>query len=145
MEKITHKLAQLFNPQCKNTSFLETNPDVFYASPMTIVVQPWLGRHHVYGIFILPNEHRLRYPILLSVKQAGQYRKEARMVKVNIDRGYPVPSDHYVLRVHLKTRVAVLMILRGLSSQLKNPSNWSIAYTLKNVPREPIRTRTDLA
>jgi len=142
MEKIPHKFVQLFNPQCKNTSFLETNQEVFYASPMTIVVQPWLGRHNVYGLFILPNEHRLQYPILLSVKQAGRYRKEARMVKVNIDRDYPVPSDHYVLRVHLKTRVAILMILRGLSSQLKNPSNWSIAYTLKNSPREPIGTKT---
>jgi len=141
MEKITHKLAQLFNPQCQSTSFLDTNQDVFYAFPLTIVVQPWLGRHQVYGVFILPNEHQLNYPILLTVKQAGQYRKEAYMVKVNVDRDYPVPSDHYVLRVHLRTRVAVFMLVRGLSSELRNALNWKISYTLKNCSQ---RTYQDL-
>lgn len=103
---------------------------MFSASPFTIIARPWLGRHNVYGIFILPNEHQLSYPILLDVKWAGMYRKEAYMVKVNVDRGYPVQPGHYLLRVHLRTRVALLMILQGLSYQLKNPINWSIFYTI---------------
>jgi len=130
MEEIIGKLAQLFNPQCNDTTFFHTDQNVFCASPFTIITRPWLGRHNVYGIFILPNEHQLNYPILLDVKWAGTYRKEAYMVKVNVDRGYLVQPGHYLLRVHLRTRVALLMIIQGLSYQLRNPMNWTIFYTL---------------
>lgn len=122
------KLAQLLNPQCKDTVFFQTDQNVFSASPLTIITRPWLGRHNVYGIFILPNEHQLSYPILLNVKWAGTYRKEAYMVKVNVDRGYPVQPGYYLLRVHLRTRVALLMMLQGLSYQLRDPMNWTIFY-----------------
>jgi hypothetical protein len=130
-------LAQLFNPQCRDPSFLRTGGNIFSVSPIAIVAQPWLGRHQVYGIFLLPDEHQLNYPILLTVKGAGQYRKEADMVKVNVDQNYPV-SGHYVLRVHLRTRAALAMILRGLLGQLQDPGNWILSYTL--VDGEPVPT-----
>lgn len=127
-------LAQLFNPQCQDASFLQTNRHIFSISPVVIVARPWLGRHQVYGIFVLSAEHRLNYPILLTVKGAGQYRKEANMVKVNVDQDYLVKSDHYVLRVHLRTRAALLMILKGLAAQLRDPMNWKLTYTLVDHP-----------
>jgi hypothetical protein len=121
-------LVEVVNPQCRDTSFLRTGNETFHANPCTVVVEPWRGRHHVYGVFMLPNEHQLNYPIMLTVKGAGSYRKEAHMVKINIE-GYPVRSGHYLLQVNLKTRVALWMILRGLAYQLRQSPNWTLSYT----------------
>jgi hypothetical protein len=132
MRNIIQSLAVLLNPQCKDTSFLQTSNNIYSISPIAIVVKPWLGRHHVYGIFVLPSEHQIKYPILLTVKGAGIYRKESHMVKVNIDSSDPRKYDHYHLRVHLKTRVALVMMLKGLSFQIRNPINWTLSYSILN-------------
>jgi len=136
MEKLIARFTQFFNPQCQDESFLDPDQYVFRISPLVTVIQPWLGRHNVYGVFILPDEHQLAYPILLSVKGAGQYRKEANMVKINVDRDERVPSHCYVLRVHLRTRVTLLMMLRGLSDQLRDPKNWTLSYQTKTLKQK---------
>ncbi|MGF1495716.1 MAG: hypothetical protein ACFB8W_02665 [Elainellaceae cyanobacterium] len=130
MKDVIQNFTKLVNPQCSDISFLQTSENVFSIFPITIIMRPWLGRHHVYGIFKLPSEHQLNYPVLLSVKGAGKYRKEACMVKVNIDTSYLDEFNYYTLRVHLKTRVALWMIIRGLSHQILDPTNWTLSYTL---------------
>jgi predicted secreted protein len=66
---------------------------------------------------------------MITVKKAGSYRKEAYMVKKNVEE-YSAPKGYYLLRVCLKTRVAIGMILRGLYYQLKDPLNWILTYTI---------------
>lgn len=122
-------LKYILNPQCRDTSFLNSQKEIFQVHPITVCVKPWQGRHNVYGIFMLPNEHKIRYPVMITVKEAGSYRKEAYMVKENIEE-YPAPPGYYLLRVCLKTRVAIGMIFRGLYYQLKDPLNWIFTYTL---------------
>lgn len=131
MRTIIQKLGQFLYPQCKDISFLNCDQNIYSIHPIATMVRPWLGRHQVYGIFMLPKTHQLNYPILLHVKRAGKYKKEADMVKVNIDQKYLVHSSCYTLRVHLKTRVAILMIFQGLYSQLQNPINWNIYYKIR--------------
>lgn len=130
-------LAELLNPQCKDMTFVQARDRVTSISPVFIVVKPWLGRHQVYGLFELPNNNRISYPVLLTVKGAGTYRKEAAMVKVNSDSEYPVQSGHYVLKVHLKTRVALFMMLRGLYLKLKDPMNWTLSFRLVDEADRP--------
>jgi len=119
-------LRSLLNPQCQDLSFLNADKDIFKLHPITVSVKPWKGRHRVYGIFRIPRAHEIGYPILITVRGAGCYRKEASMVKHQVA---PYADDqHYFLQVHLKTRVAISLILRGQFYQLKEPFNWMITY-----------------
>ncbi|ASC69660.1 hypothetical protein XM38_005890 [Halomicronema hongdechloris C2206] len=125
-------LKALLNPQCSDISFLDADREIFQSHPIAVFARPWQGRHCVYGIFRLPQEHRIEYPILIIVSGAGRYRKEACMVKQDAEH-YAAADGYYLLRVHLKTRVAVSLILRGQSYRLKNPLNWTIFYNVEPV------------
>ncbi len=126
---MTRMLRYWLNPQCSDASFLSVeNGEMFQANPIAISVKPWRGRHHVYSVFMLSSKNKMKSPILLTVKGAGRYRKEACMVKEDAEK-YPAPPGYYFLRVHLKTRVAIVMILRGLLDLLRDPANWTLTYT----------------
>lgn len=123
-------LKYLLNPQCKDTTFLDTSHEVFQIHPIAVSIKPWLGRHQVFGIFPIPIEHHIQYPIIISVVGAGQYRKEASMVNEKLE-GYISPNGHRLLQVNLKTRVALSMRLRGLSFLLNELNNWTLTYVTK--------------
>lgn len=123
-------IKDLLNPQCKDILFLDAAGDkIFRIHPLAISIKPWLGRHHVYGIFPIPIEHHIQYPVLISVVGAGSYRKEACMVNEQV-QGYIPPTGYHLLQVNLKTRVTLLMMLRGLSCLLKESRNWTLSYTI---------------
>ncbi len=83
-------LKYLLNPQCEDTSFLDTSDEVFQIHPIAVSIKPWLGRHQVFGIFPIPIEHHIQYPFVISVVGAGRYRKEVSMVNENVE-GYSAP------------------------------------------------------
>ncbi len=116
-------LEHVLNPVCQDVSFLALAQPTFSCHPEWVVVQPWRGRHNVYGIFKIPQNYSLQFPILLSVQGAGHYRKEREMVKFNCD---PVASQSQYLKVHLKTRVALRLVCTGWAHQLHNPQNWTL-------------------
>ena len=39
-----------------------------------VVVQPWLGKHHVYGIFLVPSRyrHNRKYLVTTTVREIGR-------------------------------------------------------------------------
>lgn len=123
-------LLKILNPQCSDSSFLDEGI-TFYDHPTSVFVKPWRGRHNVYGIFELPSERALKYPIMLTVEGAGSYRKEAQMVKTQLC-SYHTEPGHTSIKVCLKTRVALLMIMRGSLGVLRNPLNWKLTYTTLN-------------
>lgn len=127
--KMIDTIRHILNPQCRDTSFLNSGKDILQAHSIKVYVKPWHGRHNVYGIFMLPNADSINYPIMLTVKGVGSYRKEAYMVKKNSEK-YSTSSNGYdTLKVCLKTRVAIWVILHGLYNHLRNPFNWTISYT----------------
>ncbi len=117
-------ISCIFNPQCKDALFLETGATIFQIHPVSLNIKPWKGRHQVYGVFKLPSGHQVRYPVMITVKGAGRYRKEASMIQE-----YEGQDGVRLLQVHLKTRVAILMILLGFYPYLKEPLNWTLTYT----------------
>ncbi|MEO1447368.1 MAG: hypothetical protein AAFV46_14265 [Cyanobacteria bacterium J06635_11] len=147
---ITAFVADLLDAQCRNTSFLQSDRDVFKVVPVTTVIRPWLGRHHVYGVFRLPNKHVLTYPALLTINGIGRYRREASMIRRWRRKAHSVLLDeclasdysareylaghylagHYLVRVHLRTRLALFVLFRGLHGRLQNPKNWALTYTV---------------
>jgi hypothetical protein len=76
-----------------------------------IVVRPWYGRHHVYGIFVVPNQFNdRRYSTTLTVRDF-----EMSIVRKRIpEKGHVDPvlarPGHYLKRVYVPTRVAVWVL-----------------------------------
>ncbi|MEL7495295.1 MAG: hypothetical protein AAGJ95_15225 [Cyanobacteria bacterium J06554_11] len=125
-------IADLLDPQCRDTLFLEGEHGVFSVLPVVTVAKPWLGRHQIYSIFALPEQHRLRTPTLLTVKGIGRYRREGLMLQRLDHRPYGIGPGYYAVKVHLRTRLAWFILFRGLYGQLQDSRNWSLTYTLSS-------------
>ena len=93
-----------------------------------IVVQPWRGPHHVYGIFTVPvqyRRHRLYTAKLMIrglVEDFAETSPEAGRVY-----GNRVDSEHYAMRVHLPTRRAMWLLVTGRFGDLKSSCHWWLA------------------
>lgn len=109
----------------------EASPDsrVHEVVPSRIVVQPWLGPHHVYGIFVVPNRFMdRRYVATLAVHDF-----QARLIRnLRRDRAYVDPSlarpGHYLERAYVPTRVAVRFLLTGRFGDLRAPCQWQLVF-----------------
>src|SRR3989442_11407649 len=91
-----------------------TNHKVHEIRATKVVVQPWLGEHHVYGIFMVPNryKHHSKDAATLTVRGVDHYfplgSGERYVDDVAAESGY------YLLRSHLQTRVALWFLVNGL-------------------------------
>jgi len=101
----------------------------YYVHPSKVVVEPWRGQHHVYGIFQIPgghlNDKLLKVEIPGSKTYCGilAYGGTASIDGVNAKPG------HYLMKGMLNTRFALQLILQGKEEQLKQPQNWNLGYT----------------
>ena len=101
------------------------------ARAVKAVVQPWRGPHHVYGLFIIPNQfvETKRYAVTISVEGVLQYcmwveksLKQRRQV-ISVERG------EYLVREYVPTRVALWFLINGLFGDLRRPENWAIVFS----------------
>ena len=96
-----------------------------------VVVQPWLGEHQVYGIFMVPDryKHSNNYTVAMAVR--GLDRRFA--VGERVDKQYVVDDvlagpGHYLLRIYVPTRVALWFLVNGLFGDLRRPCNWTLVF-----------------
>jgi hypothetical protein len=98
-------------------------------APARIVVRPWLGPHHVYGIFIVPDRFRnSRYSATLAVHDF-----HAPLIRnLKRDRPYVDPTlsrpGHYLERAYVPTRVALRFLVSGRFGDLRTPCEWQLAF-----------------
>ena len=103
-----------------------------------VVVQPWLGPHEVYGIFMVPNRYRNNQKYVGTLTVRG------------LDHHFPVGSSgqeyvgdvsaepgHYLLRKYVPTRVALWFLVNGLFGDLRHHCNWTLVF----LERSPERSR----
>lgn len=93
--------------------------------PDQIVVQPWKGPHHVYGIFSVPErykQHRL-YSVRLVISGLTDELPETSPDSGSI-YGSDVEVGQYLMRMYLPTRIALWMLLTGRFGDLKAPCHW---------------------
>ena len=116
------------------SGYLSSNPATTSIHPLKVVVEPLLGRHRVYGIFMLsiekcpPGE-----PVLLRVSNAGNYCENAGFKGVFQElEGLEAPSGYYLTRNYMRTRTTLWLITQGLLDQLRQPRNWTLTYVPKN-------------
>lgn len=95
-----------------------------------VIVKPWQGRHKTYGIFLLPNNYKPERLIIFNTIEAGRasrcwHKNLASQAEI---AGISIQSGYYPVRVYMKTRIALLLIIMGYKSQLKQPPNWQLTY-----------------
>ncbi|WP_066378236.1 MULTISPECIES: hypothetical protein [unclassified Anabaena] len=113
--------------QCNSEAFLASKNQKFQVQATKVVVQPWRGEHHVYGIFMVPDEYKKTPFFVLTVKGAESKCSKPFGYNQNYDDIFAEPNTH-LIRMYFKTRVALRLILQGLYSQLNNPQNWTLTY-----------------
>ena len=103
--------------------------DMHEITASRIVVRPWLGRHHVYGIFAVPNRFiDRRYSAILAIDDfEAPIIRNLNPKKSYVDRTLAVPG-HYLERAYVPTRVAIWFLLTGRFGDLRSPCHWRLAF-----------------
>ena len=89
------------------------------------VAQPWLGPHHVYGVFVVPVQYRRDrlYTARVIIQGSTEEFSETSPETGNVYSGRAEPG-HYIMRVYLPTRIALWFLLTGWFGDLKTPCHW---------------------
>ena len=97
------------------------------------VVQPWRGRHHVYGMFSVPDQYRRDdlYTAKLMIQGFADESPETSPEGGDIDIGQAEPG-HYNKRFYLPTRTALWFVLTGRFGDLRMPCHWWLVIADRN-------------
>jgi hypothetical protein len=91
--------------------------------PQKVVVRPWKGRHHVFGVFELPENVPNSSPFKVHIPGVGTF-----CGSLNVRKGgrfsTAAGSGKQMYVGYLRTRTALWVTARGKYSQLRHPSNW---------------------
>ena len=113
---------------------IEYSTDFYQIHPSKIIVQPWLGQHHVYGIFIVPLRYRSgrSYSGTISVGSfIGEFIPDSQHQVQQIDDVVAEPG-YYLVRGYLPTRVALWLLLSGQFGDLRTSCNWRLEFVKRS-------------
>jgi len=98
---------------------------------METVVRPWLGPHHVYGLFNIPEKFVETKGYTLTISARGVLYYCARVGKSlrQSRRVVSVQPGIYLVEQYLPTRVTLWFLINGLLGDLRRPENWGIAFS----------------
>ncbi|MBU7583259.1 MAG: hypothetical protein KAF91_10190 [Nostoc sp. TH1S01] len=113
--------------QCNSEAFLKSKRQKLQIPASQVVVQPWRGEHHVYGIFMVPDEYKEAPFFVLTVLGAGNYCSRPFGYSQNYDAVFAQPGTH-LIRYYLRTRIALRLIVQGSYFQLNDQKNWRLIY-----------------
>lgn len=112
---------------CDAQDFLASEAQKFTVHATKVVVQPWLGEHHIYGIFIVPDEYKQTPFFVLTVKGVGSACEKPFGTLENIDGIFAMPGTH-IIRDYIRTRTAIRLMLKGSYNQINDKYNWTLTY-----------------
>lgn len=119
------------NSNCDATNFLESNAEKFQVSATKVVVKPWRGEHHIYGIFMVPDEYKETPFFVLTVKGAGRYCKKPFGNSQYYDGVKAKPGTH-LIRDYIRTRLGLRLIFKGLFHQINDKQNWTLTFPVRS-------------
>ena len=88
-----------------------------------IIVEPWEGRHNVYGVFVLPAGYQAKHFFAVRVDGSDPYCGKVTMLDQPAYGVGTQPGDRIAIG-HLRTRTALWLLTKGKQEELKQPSNW---------------------
>ncbi len=124
---VTFLWLPLNDSDCDATAFLASKTAKTSIQATKVVVKPWLGEHHVYGIFMVPEKYRRSPIFVLNVKDAISNCEEPFGELQAID-GISAQPGTYLIRDFIRTRLTLRLILQGKYNQINDPSHWTLIY-----------------
>ncbi|MBN3884063.1 MAG: hypothetical protein V7K64_11550 [Nostoc sp.] len=112
---------------CNIEAFLASKTKKFQVHATKVIVQPWRGRHHVYGIFMIPEEYKQSPFFVVTVQGAGSYCSKQFGDKKNFNDIFAEPGT-YLVRKFIRTRIALRLIFQGLYFNLNDKQNWTLTF-----------------
>lgn len=113
---------------CQSQALADRDDQVILASK--VVVRPWYGPHHVFGIFEVPAQYRHK-------KHGEIVTLMGTLQKAEIsDRPVEDHGDHFAaqpgrvaMHAHVRTRTALWFLLAGKLGDIENRCNWALIIT----------------
>ncbi|MEA5573174.1 hypothetical protein [Calothrix sp. UHCC 0171] len=106
-----------------------SNATKYYTHPEKIVVKPWRGQHHVFGIFMIPggylNDNLFKLEIPGEQTYCGVLAYEGTVEA----EGVRAKPGAYLMKGLLNTRTALWLISQGKVDELKKIENWKVGYS----------------
>ena len=113
---------------CRDWGF-SSKAEKYYTYPEKIVLEPWKGQHHVYGVFQIPGGHLNDRMLKIQIPGSKTYCGIlAYGGTVTLD-GVKAKPGHYLMKGMLNTRFALKLIFQGKEEELKQLQNWKLGYT----------------
>ncbi|MBD2188156.1 hypothetical protein [Pseudanabaena mucicola] len=113
---------------CSNSLHTVNNTQIYKSHPRKIIIEPWLGQHHVYALFVVPKKYLIGgepYPAVVEVKGSTKL-VSITGAKPSLYAGIDVPPDHTLVVSFFWTREVVWQILQGKYGELRQPCNWTL-------------------
>jgi len=117
---------------CSVGNLLKLKTGSFQVKATQVIVKPWYGEHHVYGIFMIPDKYKETPFFMLSVPGNRKYCSRPFGYSQNYDNVVAEPGTH-LIKHYIRTRTALKMIFQGLYFQLNNTENWTLTFP-KSIP-----------
>jgi hypothetical protein len=103
-------------------------PNLYRIAPAKVVVRPWYGPHHVYGIFVVPDRfNSQKYTATVAIEDFESPVRRRLPEKSYVDATLARPG-HYLRRVYVPTRVALWFLLTGRFGDLRTPCHWELVF-----------------
>ena len=116
---------------CHEWGFYSSKGEKYYTHPKKIVIKPWVGQHHVYGIFMIPSAYRNDFFFTVTIDKTEVYCGVMNEAHTKFVGGVNGKPEYYQIKGLLNTRVALRLIFQGKEDQLKQPRNWRVGYINK--------------
>jgi hypothetical protein len=120
---------------CDKSAEPRDNARVFIAS--TVVAQPWYGRHRVYGVFTIPDQHGPADVERVTV--LGSHVFAVTIEEWNEDPGKSIVRQpgYRVLLALVPTRLALWFLITGRFGDLAVRCNWILVLPNDTPPNVP--------
>jgi hypothetical protein len=101
------------------------SPDVRRIRATKVVVQPWLGKHRVYAIFMVPDTYQDHSKFSASMT-VGRHQFAAALWprRQHLD-GVAAEQGHHLLRGYVSTRTALWFLVTGRFGDLQS-CDWTL-------------------
>jgi hypothetical protein len=116
---------------CRQWGFYSSKGEKYYTHPEKIVVNPWVGPHNVYGMFMIPSGYRNDFFFTVTIDKTEVHCGVMNETHTKFSGSVNAKPGYYLIKGLLNTRVALRLIFQGKEDQLKQPQNWKVGYINK--------------
>ncbi|MEW6497198.1 MAG: hypothetical protein AB1589_32545 [Cyanobacteriota bacterium] len=113
---------------CPVGDLLPLEPETYKTHPIKLRVKPWRGQHNVYAIFMIPKDYKHGRLGVLDIKDVAKY-DELVISQGKWHDGIQAKPGYYLVKIFVKTRVALKWTAKGDFISLRQPCNWTLTYS----------------